>query len=245
MPRLSLSSGVTPGVLKVRIHLAQITVTLIAVFQYYYKFAPTTYCRVTNHTVSSYHFSKVYSLLRGELTISTNVSIAEAANQIADQVGETEPLARKKIQQVVEACGVEQSQAWLEETLAIEASGGLMVDTGERRRTLGGVFFYLVKGRLPKELRKELFPYPPKRRKKKSRPADGESAAQNAVAEPMLVSEELGRLEELRKAEQTAKERVAAIQALPPIERTGLMSAMKELERIREEMQAAGNSSSD
>jgi hypothetical protein len=34
------------------------------------------------------------------------------------------------------------------------------------------------------------------------------------------------------------QESVVAIQALPPSERTGLMSAMKELQKIREEMKA-------
>jgi hypothetical protein len=111
-----------------------------------------------------------------------------------------------------------------------------MVANGERRRTPGGVFFYLVKGRLSKELRKQLFPYPPKKHKKKARKAADVSSAQATVAEPMPVSENTPRLEELRNAERAAQERLAAIQALPPSERTGLMSAMKDLQRIRIEI---------
>ena len=113
-----------------------------------------------------------------------------------------------------------------------------MVNNGERRRTPGGAFFYLVRGRLTKELRKQLFLYSPKTRKKKSpqQPAVQELPVQDASTEP--VSENLSRLEELRNAEQETLERLAAIQALPPSERVGLMSVMKELQRIREEMKS-------
>lgn len=142
------------------------------------------------------------------------------------------------MEQIVETCGVEQTLIWLEETLAIEARGGLMVNNGERRRTPGGVFFYLVKGHLAKELREQLFPYRPKTRKKKSpqQPVVQELPVQDASTEP--VSENLSRLEELRNAEQGTLERLAAIQALPPSEKVGLMSVLKELQRIREEMKS-------
>ncbi len=131
--------------------------------------------------------------------ITISPSIQETADQIADRLGETEPLARKKIQQVVEACGVEQALAWLQETLELEASGRLMVSSGERRRTPGGVFFYLVKGRLSKELRKQLFPYRPKKRKQKSpqQPPVQDLPVQDTITDP--GSENLRRLEELRK----------------------------------------------
>lgn len=125
---------------------------------------------------------------------------------------------------------------WLEETLAIEASGGMMVNNGERRRTPGGVFFYLVKGRLSKELRQQLFPFPPKNRNKKR---SKQPAVQEAPTRANFTnSENLGRLEELRQAEQEALERLSALQALPPSERTGLMSVMKDLQKIRAEISA-------
>lgn len=151
-------------------------------------------------------------------------------------MNETEPSVRHKIKQIIEVCGIEQTQAWLEETLSIEASGGMMVNTGERRRTPGGVFFYLVKGRLSQELRHQLFPYYPKKRAKKLSPKQTvqEAPAQEAASEP--VSENVDRLEELRQAEQEILERLSAIQALPPSERTGLMSVMKELQKIRAEI---------
>ena len=58
----------------------------------------------------------------------------------------------------------------------------------------------------------------------------------DAITEP--VPEQTDRLAELRNAEREVRERLAAIQALPPSERTGLMSAMKELQKIREEMKS-------
>jgi hypothetical protein len=111
----------------------------------------------------------------------------------------------------------------------------MMVDTGERRRTPGGVFFYLVKGRISKELRRQLFPYPPKK-KSSQKPGAQELPVQDTITEP--ASENVGRLEELREAERETQERLAEIQALPPDERSGLMSAMKELQRIRAEMKS-------
>ncbi len=170
--------------------------------------------------------------------ISENTSVAEAANQIADQLGETEASVRKKLQQIIQACGIERTQAWLEETLSIEASGGLLVHTGERRRTPGGVFFYPVKGRLSQELRQQLFPYLARKRAKKSaqQPVVEESPIQDTMAEPLSASENASRLEELRKAEQETLERLTAIQALPPSERVELMSVMKDLQKIRAEV---------
>jgi hypothetical protein len=202
------------------------------------------YMRILFSAVRRYDLKEIISQTQRVIAITSSRSTYEIADQIADQLGETDPLARKKIRQIVEACGVEQTQAWLEETLAIEAGGGMMVDTGERRRTPGGVFFYLIKGRVSKELRRQLFPYPPKKHNKKSRKAAEEPAAHDTVAEPISVSENLGRLEELRMAEREVQERVAAIQALPPSERSGLMSAMKELQRIRGEMKALNDDGS-
>ena len=50
------------------------------------------------------------------------------------------------------------------EALAIEAQGGLMLPDGSRRRTLGGVFFHLLrKGVTPAE-RRVIFPAQPSSR---------------------------------------------------------------------------------
>ncbi len=66
------------------------------------------------------------------------------AEEIAEILGEKQVLARKQIQSIVERYGEEGARALLEETLEIEANGGLMTNSGTRRRTIGGVFFYLA-----------------------------------------------------------------------------------------------------
>jgi hypothetical protein len=68
---------------------------------------------------------------------------------IAKQLGETEAGPRQQVARVVKHLGPEQALAFLHEALAIEESGGLMLPDGSRRRTPGGVFFYLVRTKGP------------------------------------------------------------------------------------------------
>jgi hypothetical protein len=51
---------------------------------------------------------------------------------------------RWEIQKVVMAAGLEATLAVVDEALAVEAQGGMMTSDGSRRRTLGGVFFWLA-----------------------------------------------------------------------------------------------------
>jgi cell division septation protein DedD len=66
------------------------------------------------------------------------------AEQIADTLGEKQFLARKQIQSIVDRFGEEGAIALLQETLDIEANGGLLTSSGTRRRTIGGIFFHLA-----------------------------------------------------------------------------------------------------
>ena len=43
------------------------------------------------------------------------------------------------------------------EALTVEANGGMRTQDGSRRRTKGGVFFYLVRGRVSPRERQQLF----------------------------------------------------------------------------------------
>lgn len=86
----------------------------------------------------------------------------KAANEIADLLNETEKQSRRQIVFVVKDMGLEFAQAILQETLAIEAEGGMMLPDGSRRRTPGGVFFKLVRNRVPPKIRYQIFrPQPP------------------------------------------------------------------------------------
>lgn len=86
--------------------------------------------------------------------------ITEYANKIADALGETEEQPRQQIERIVYFCGIDFARCIFEETLMVEESGGKMVVTGERRRTPGGVFFYLVRYRVSPHMRDVLFRQP-------------------------------------------------------------------------------------
>jgi hypothetical protein len=80
------------------------------------------------------------------------------AQEIIQQLGETETQPLDQINAIVEQCGVDFARALLQETLEIEASGGMMLGDQSRRRTAGGVFFYLARGKMPRETAKRIFP---------------------------------------------------------------------------------------
>jgi hypothetical protein len=79
------------------------------------------------------------------------------AQEIAQALGETERNATNQIAHLTRLLGAEQAQALLAETQQIEASGGMMLPDGSRRRTPGGVFFLLARKRLTKEQRIQVF----------------------------------------------------------------------------------------
>ncbi|MEO8611415.1 MAG: phosphorylated adapter RNA export RNA-binding domain-containing protein [Chloroflexota bacterium] len=81
----------------------------------------------------------------------------KAANEIADLLNETEKQSRRQIVLVIKDMGLEFAQAILQETLGIEAQGGMMLPDGSRRRTPGGVFFKLVRNRVPPKVRYQIF----------------------------------------------------------------------------------------
>ena len=77
--------------------------------------------------------------------------LKRTVDRIAQQLGETNFGARAQIRRIVERLGTERALAFLEETLEVEAQGGLMLPDGSRRRTPGGLFFYLVRTRVAPE----------------------------------------------------------------------------------------------
>lgn len=85
--------------------------------------------------------------------------IAALTSEIADRLGETEDEPVGQIERAVRILGPETTLAILDEAFAVEAQGGLMIRDGSRRRTLGGVFFYLLQRRISKSDRLSIF-YP-------------------------------------------------------------------------------------
>ncbi len=78
---------------------------------------------------------------------------------IAQQLDETNPVAVEQIELIVQHIGAEAALALLQETLAAEAQGGMMLPDNTRRRTPGGVYLYLAKGRIPYAVRVQIWPY--------------------------------------------------------------------------------------
>ena len=82
-----------------------------------------------------------------------NMTADDVERTIAGHLGETEAEPLKLLCKVVKKLGPEQALAFLKETQEIEAQGGLLLPDGSRRRTTGGVFFYLVRTKGPKPVR--------------------------------------------------------------------------------------------
>jgi hypothetical protein len=78
---------------------------------------------------------------------------------VARQLSETDPAAIGQIERIVECLGVEATLTFLRETLETEARGGIMLRDGSRRRTPGGAFFYLVKGRISRRDQAAIWPH--------------------------------------------------------------------------------------
>jgi len=72
---------------------------------------------------------------------------------LAQQLGETEKEPMRVLRRIVRLLGKDQALAFLQKTQETEAQGGMMLPDGSRRRTPGGVFFYLVRSGLPKDKR--------------------------------------------------------------------------------------------
>ncbi len=85
-------------------------------------------------------------------------AIWKRALEIAEILGETEKRPRAQIARIIELKAPEYADALLQDTHSLENAGGMLTLDGERRRTLGGIFFKLAKDRLDEATRQEIFP---------------------------------------------------------------------------------------
>ncbi len=76
------------------------------------------------------------------------ISASDAAPVIAHTLGETRDAILIHTRRLFTRCGSAAVWAMVEEARQIETSGGMLTSDGTRRRTLGGVFFALVKERI-------------------------------------------------------------------------------------------------
>ena len=99
-------------------------------------------------------------------------AIREAAAAIAAELGETERMPIRLIRRIVKICGLELAAKAVEEARDIHARGDLMVNDASRRRTLGGIFFWLIRRRTSGSERRGIFhpPRPPRSSEPKTPP---------------------------------------------------------------------------
>lgn len=75
------------------------------------------------------------------------------------------------ITRIVNELGIERSQHIFDKALVAEETGGIMTRDGKRRRTPGGTFFFLVRGRISREQYFRIWERPHPFYKKPKRPA--------------------------------------------------------------------------
>lgn len=83
---------------------------------------------------------------------------SQLAKKFGDALGETAAKPIEQIGQLIAKCGLDFVKKIMAETEATEAAGGLLTHDRKRRRSKGGVFFYLAKGQMDAGLRGEIFP---------------------------------------------------------------------------------------
>ena len=122
---------------------------------------------------------------RGQLTMASDQTI----KTIAKALGESDEGPLAQIQAVVDNLGDQACLTLLAETEKIEKAGGLMRGDGSGRRSPGGVFFFLARQRLPRDIRAAIFndkkprdPNAPKSSQPGAKPAPASAAG--AAAPP-------------------------------------------------------------
>jgi len=81
----------------------------------------------------------------------------QTINTIAKALGESDEGPLAQIKAVVDNLGDQTCLTLLAETEKIEKAGGLMRGDGSGRRSPGGVFFFLARQRLPRDIRAAIF----------------------------------------------------------------------------------------
>jgi hypothetical protein len=94
------------------------------------------------------------------MTNESPISLDETAANIAQQLGEADPIPREQIRRIVERLGAEATLTFLRETLETELQVGMLLPDRSRRRTPGGVFFYLLRSRTSKKDQAFIWPPP-------------------------------------------------------------------------------------
>lgn len=99
-------------------------------------------------------------------------TVRDTIKHITETLGETDKKPVQQIKNIVKLCGVDFANNILKETLEVEANGGMTITNGDRRRTIGGVFFHLAREQMEEEYRQQIFfSWRNKRQRRKEREA--------------------------------------------------------------------------
>jgi hypothetical protein len=85
------------------------------------------------------------------------MAIQDVVSHIGKTLGEDGDIPMSQIHAIVRVLGDEGALALLSETLEAEENGGLLLADGKTRRSRGGVFFQLARGKLPHAEKRNIF----------------------------------------------------------------------------------------
>ena len=86
------------------------------------------------------------------------VTAEQTVDYILNALNESDEKPRSQVEQIVELLGNKKAFRLLAKTYQIEHKGGLMIYNGTRRRTIGGVFFFLAQRWVDKKERPRIWP---------------------------------------------------------------------------------------
>lgn len=99
----------------------------------------------------------------------------KAVEAVIAALGEKDKVPVRRLTTMGLLCGSAFMEALLKETEEVEAKGGIMTSDGSRRRTKGGVFFYLARHRVSPPVRRIIY------NRKGKIPQPGEETAEEPV----------------------------------------------------------------
>jgi hypothetical protein len=195
-------------------------------------------------------------LVEGQPIYISNVKPAEEllppdeaqalAQDVANQLNESENMPVSQIHRMVRFAGRAFVESLLAETLQIEAEGGMMTSDDSRRRTVGGIFFYLARQRLSYKMQRAIYYVKQTQNddsddKPRKKPLDGANHAPAAapITDQETLDEARRELEQLRNEYDAAQKYLEVLKSQPAEDRkSGLFSATRDVVNLQKQINA-------
>lgn len=162
------------------------------------------------------------------------------AKAVIEQLEETGEWGKRGILRVVHRCGPAFTEVLVDKVLSIEAQGGMLVSDGSRRRTPGGVFFYLMKRYVSRAMAAAIFPRPKKKKKGPPVQKTAEAPAPATTIEkeepPDEVIQARAQIEELQQALKVAETQLDAVKTGRAGKPISPMVLMKQVVNLRQQL---------